>query len=109
MDELSNDDLTLDHVPEPEAGTGPIAALAYTIDGYRVYGGFEPLAAVAEPALVAWRADGRLPDDLTALRACLFFEHRRWRHYGYEPDEEAQRYHASLVGKIREVVGRRGE
>jgi hypothetical protein len=35
------------------------------------------------------------------LRTCLFFEQRRWRHFGDEPDEEAMEYIRSVVQKIR--------
>ncbi|WP_197446870.1 hypothetical protein [Tautonia plasticadhaerens] len=41
---------------------------------------------------------------LIDLRTCLFFEFQRWRHYGDEPDEEAEPYIRSLVSKIRERV-----
>ncbi|MEY4182682.1 MAG: hypothetical protein RLZZ217_1308 [Planctomycetota bacterium] len=38
------------------------------------------------------------------LRACLFFEQRRWRHFGDEPDAEAMADIRGLVEAIRERV-----
>ena len=39
-----------------------------------------------------------------SLRACLFFEARRWRHYGDDPGPESLAYWRELVGKIRASV-----
>ncbi len=35
---------------------------------------------------------------------CLFFEQRRFRHFGYDPEGEDLRYVAGLVDKIREYI-----
>jgi hypothetical protein len=52
----------------------------------------------------------RIPDvgapieELAELRNCLFFEPRRWNHYGHAPDEEAMKSIRRLVAQIRAKV-----
>lgn len=48
--------------------------------------------------------EGVLPSSITELRTCLFFEQRRWRHYGFDPDEQAMEYILALVDRMREEV-----
>jgi hypothetical protein len=50
------------------------------------------------------RTPVELPGSLGDLRCCLFFEQRRWRHYGYGFDEETQRYARELVGAMGGVL-----
>jgi hypothetical protein len=86
-----------------------IWAFALTYDGYRRHGGFAGAADIANEALAAWREDGALPDDLTSARAALFFEQRRWRHFGDSPDPESLEYLRALVARIGELSGGRVE
>lgn len=46
-----------------------------------------------------WNADPpiRQVGDLITTRAALFFDQRRWRHFGYEPEGEAEVYIRALV------------
>ena len=84
MDEISNAELTLDAVPQPDADMSRIGTFASTFNGYKHWGSFEKCAEIANA--------GR-HDSLTHLRTCLFFEWRRWRHFGDEPDAEIGRAH----------------
>ena len=45
-----------------------------------------------------------MPAALADLRACLFFEQRRWHHFGDTPDEESMTYIWALVEAIRNRV-----
>lgn len=47
-----------------------------------------------------WARYGELPDDPAELRACLFFEQRRWNLFGGEPVGWARAYAAALVRAI---------
>jgi hypothetical protein len=35
--------------------------------------------------MAQWTHDGTLPDDIDTVRTALFFEQRRYRHYGRTP------------------------
>jgi hypothetical protein len=38
---------------------------------------------------------------MTELRTCLFYEQRRWRHFGEVPDEAAMSYIREVLEQIR--------
>ena len=79
-------------VPPSDADIREITQFAHTFDGYARWGSFERCADIANA-----------PDHSTIdhLRTCLFFEARRWRHFGERPDDEALQYWRSLVAEIR--------
>ena len=95
MREISNKDLALSDIPTPEASWGELGEFALTFDGYSVWGSFDKCAEIA---------NARRRESLTDLRTCLFFEQRRWRHFGESPDAEAMMYIRGLVEKIRNRV-----
>lgn len=95
MDAISNADLTLEIVPEPDAAFDRISKFAASFDGYRQWGSFEKCAEIA---------NAERHDTLTNLRTCLFFEWRRWHHFGDEPDADAQEQWRGLVREIRRFV-----
>ena len=49
-------------------------------------------------------ANERRSKSLTDLRVCLFFEQRRWHHFGSHPDDEAMAYIRELLDRIRAHV-----
>jgi hypothetical protein len=98
VETIPNDALTLDHLPRPDADWAEIWRLANTFNGYKHWGSFERCAEVANQ---------QLGSTLTELRTCLFFECRRWHHFGDEPDEDDSPYIRGLVEKIREMLAAR--
>jgi hypothetical protein len=72
-----------------------IGAFALTFDGYWHWGSFEACAEVA---------NARRGGPLAELRICLFFEQRRWRHFGDEPDARAMAYIRGIISSIRARV-----
>lgn len=98
MDEIHNDELVIEQIPDPDADWDTIQRFALTFDGYRFWGSFEKCAEVANK---------HLNSTLTELRTCLFFEQRRWRHFDEEPDYKAMVYLGGIIKKIREAVSRK--
>src|SRR5947207_1055429 len=92
---ISNENLSLADLPEPNADWSLISAFALTFNGYVVHGSFQKCAEIA---------NGRHHETLTDLRTCLFFEQRRWRHFGDAPAADALAYIQSLVEQIRNRV-----
>ncbi len=92
---ISNADLRLEDLPAPTAEWQEINAFALTFNGYTHWGSFEKCAEVANT---------RRQNSLTDLRTCLFFEQRRWHHFGDEPDEDSMRYIRSLVQAIHDKL-----
>jgi hypothetical protein len=95
LETIPNDALRLDALPPPDADWPEVWRLADTFNGYKHWGSFKRCAEVA---------NARRDSTLTDLRTCLFFECRRWHHYGDDPDEEDAPYIRGLVEKIREMV-----
>ena len=88
-------DLRPPDVPSPDAGWEAIGRFALTYDGYGL-AGFDRCAALA---------NGDEPmRTLEDYRAALFFEQRRWRHFGDEPDSRAMEGIARLLDRIRELA-----
>jgi hypothetical protein len=93
--ELTNAELREDLLPSPEASWHDIQRFALTFDAYGHWGSLQRCAEIA---------NSRDHRNLTHLRTCLFFEQRRWRHFGEAPKGTDLRYMQDLVERIREKV-----
>lgn len=92
---ISNEELTVAMIPSATASYGEIEEFALTYDGYNSCGSFEKCAEIA---------NAQRHSSLDDLRTCLFFEQRRWRHFGCHPDEEATLYIRQIIERIRRLV-----
>ena len=98
MDQIDNDQLQLEQIPADDASFSELCRFAHTFNGYEAFGSFEACARIA---------NGGDHRSLDHLRACLFFEARRWRHFGESPDGQALAYWRELVAKIRACIEQR--
>ena len=93
-------------VPNEDAPWLPsISDFALTYNGFIRFGDQWKLADVANGVVNDYYKDGSLPDDLSVLRGCLFFEQRRFDHLKGDPDDkpETREYIVAILAKIREV------
>lgn len=99
--------LSASKVPDYSATWNEITRFAYTFDGYRVYGDdVGDMANRTRDGFIETQLiDARL--DLDALRGCLFFEARRYAHFGYVPEEEDAPYLRALLHRIAEQAAER--
>lgn len=95
--------------PQRGASFDELLAFAYTFDGYQRFG-MEGCAELANAALSHYYHKRVLPaGGLDVLRACLFFEARRWQLHKQEPDTKGLLYIHALVDAIAaEVTGASG-
>lgn len=100
FDHVSNEDLQLVDLPAQDATWGEIIPLAITFDGYTYWGDFTTCAQLGNRIHNAFYEGEELPDDLTQLRTALFFEQRRYHHFGYPPGESDLDYIRALVKAI---------
>jgi hypothetical protein len=98
MQFIPNDDLSLQTIPAADAPLSDLWAFAHTFNGYEAFGSFEACAEIA---------NRRDHSSLDHLRGCLFFEARRWRHFGELPDAEAEMDWREIVQRIRDLVAAR--
>jgi hypothetical protein len=85
--------LEVKHLPPDDADVYELIKFAHTFDGYARWGSFAKCAEIA---------NARDHSTIDKLRTCLFFEARRWRHFGETPDDDALQYWQSLVAGISE-------
>ncbi len=90
-------------VPAPDAEWHEIWRFAHTYNGYERHG--KNVGDMANALSKRWQASGGLPESLDTLRAALFFEARRFRHYGTDPADDGAEYVRQLVSRIRELSG----
>jgi hypothetical protein len=101
--EISNSDLIETDLPPPHSKWGDISRFAMKFNGY-THWGFDKCAAIANKSVDEFGKKKILPKSLTELRTCLFFEQRRYRHSGFDPDKKEMTYIYKLVEAIREKV-----
>lgn len=99
MRTIPSEDLMLTDIPAVDADLDALIAFAHTFDGNGHWGSFERCAEIA---------NAQDHGSLEKLRTCLFFEVRRWRHFGDDPDPEAEQYWRKLVAAVRREVQSRG-
>lgn len=95
MSDIPDEALTPHMIPDADADWDLIHEFALTYPGYTIHGSFDKCATIA---------NNKCHETLCDLRTCLYFEQRRWRHFGSSPDKEALTYIRSLVEAIRVMV-----
>ncbi|HEX4146612.1 MAG TPA: hypothetical protein VHY91_24130 [Pirellulales bacterium] len=89
---IDNEQLRLADVPPRSAQWSEIVKRAHTFDGYKAHGSFAVCGTIANE---------RRHETLTDLRTYLFFEQRRWNHFGRDPEAGAMEYIRSLLDQIK--------
>jgi hypothetical protein len=100
VETISNDALRLEQLPSPDADGTEVWRFADTFNGFKYWGPLDRCAEVADQYFYDQQRDA----DLTELRTSLFFECRRWHHFGELPDWHESQYVRGLVEKIRAMV-----
>ena len=104
LDQIANGELQVQDIPEPNAEWYRICEFALTFDGYDRWGSSEKCAEIGNRWAEPYAESQSLPDSLTDLRTCLFFEQRRWHHFGEAPDAAAMIYIRALLEAIGRTV-----
>ncbi len=103
-DRIPNDAHRARDVPGRAAPWEAIATFARSFDGAERPGGVARAAAIADRWEATFNQQGALPATLDDLRTCLFFEQRRWCHFGQPPDAAAMRCIHGLLATVRRLV-----
>jgi hypothetical protein len=104
FDQIASQDLTEGDLPPPDARWWRICEFALTFDGYDYWGSFDKCSEIGNHWAASYAEQQALPESLTELRTCLFFEQRRWHHVGDDPDDDSIRYIWALIESIRSKV-----
>jgi hypothetical protein len=84
--------------------TGLIFKYALCFNGYDAYGGLEGLGAMANDRRFFFSEHGLWVGSARELRGCLFFEARRWRHFGYSPEGADLQGIVQLFERIQHLI-----
>jgi hypothetical protein len=85
------------------------ARFAHMINGYAIMG--DALGDLANERLEEAEAQGTWRGTAKELWLCLFFEHRRWRHFGESPSGKELKVLNALCQELRKklVLARQNE
>ena len=97
-------DLRPEAIPAPDAAWLEVASFALSFDGYAYRR--DQLGGWANQAVKRFQRSGTLSRALALpdLRALLFFEQRRFHHFGTSPDDGDRAYIDALLMAIRARV-----
>ncbi len=105
--QVPHEDLTVAMLPHPRDPFDAVVRFAYGFDGYARFG-TRLCGEMANRALSHTIETGRVPEwlahDLDRLRACVWFEARRWIVLEREPDTRSLLYLRLLIDAIREAL-----
>ncbi|HXY85276.1 MAG TPA: hypothetical protein VEH52_07305 [Gaiellaceae bacterium] len=96
--------LRVEDLPAPGSEWSEYASFASTFDPEQRYRSVDVASEVANWAFSRWQKNGRLPESVDEIRACLYFEQRRWRFIGHEPNPEGMRWVQALVAEMRRHI-----
>lgn len=103
--QISNRDLREENIPKPfDKYTMEVQEFALTFNGYKYSGSSDGCAELADRSAEDYHARRLLPEGLSELRACLFFEQRRWRYVQEDSTGEELEYVKALVEAIRGII-----
>jgi hypothetical protein len=98
---IVNTELDITAVPQRGESWDAVSDFALSYDGYAYW---DDLAALAGSVLQRWTRRRSLPDTLDELRGCLFYEQRRWHHFGEEPTGRSAEYMWAMVNAIASLA-----
>jgi hypothetical protein len=101
MNTIPNSLLIEADIPSSRAAWKNILPFAHTFNGYEHWGSVKKCREVAKQGIVLHKSKDYLPQSLTDLRTCLFFEARRLKHFEKAPTKTGMLYIRALVEAIR--------
>ena len=94
---IPNAKLDIAAVPQRGESWEAVSDFALSYDGYAYW---DDLSTLAGGVLQRWTRRRSLPDTLDELRGCLFYEQRRWHHFGEVPTGRSAEYMWAMVAAI---------
>jgi hypothetical protein len=98
---VPNAELAATEIPRRADSWDAVSDFALSYDGYEYWA---DLPELARRVVQRWTRSRTLPGALDELRACLFYEQRRWHHFGEEPTGRSAEYMRAILDAIRTVA-----
>ncbi len=101
MRQIPTSGLTLKVLPKNRAEWQTIVRFAYSFDGYDYWGDREKCGEIGNTLRKHYFERRTLDFSVEKLRTALFFEARRYHHFGSAPDKQSMGYIRTIVSEIR--------
>jgi hypothetical protein len=101
---VPNAQLQLATIPERGDPWDAVSSLSLSYDGYAYW---DDVTELATRSIRSWTRDRAVPGTIDEIRACLFYEQRRWHHFGEDPSGRGARYIGALLDALRALVAAR--
>jgi hypothetical protein len=101
---IPNAQLRVHGIPDRSASWDAISSFSLSYDGYAYW---DDVSELATRSIRNWTRHRTLPATVDEVRGCLFYEQRRWHHFGEEPNGRGARYLWALLDSLRQLVATR--
>jgi hypothetical protein len=101
---VPNAQLRVHGIPDHGDSWDSVSSFSLSYDGYAYW---DDLSELATRSIRGWTRDRTLPHSIDEVRACLFYEQRRWHHFGEDPNGRGAQYVWALLDTLRSLVAAR--
>jgi hypothetical protein len=98
---VPNAQLRVHGIPDRGDTWDAVSSFSLSYDGYAYW---DDVSELATRWIRSWTRHHTLPTSIDEVRACLFYEQRRWHHFGEEPNGRGERYIWALLDTLRSLV-----
>lgn len=102
---MPNAQLRVHGIPERGDSWDAVSSFSLSYDGYAYW---DDVSELATRRIRGWTRHHTLPTSIDEVRACLFYEQRRWHHFGEDPNGRGEQYVWALLDTLRNLVAARG-
>jgi hypothetical protein len=101
---LPNAQLRVHGIPGHGDSWDAVSSFSLSYDGYAYW---DDVCELATRSIRNWTRHHTLPPTIDELRGCLFYEQRRWHHFGEDPNGRGEQYVWALLDSLRKLVAAR--
>jgi hypothetical protein len=101
---VPNSHLRVHGIPDRGDAWDAVSSFSLSYDGYAYW---DDVSELATRCIRSWTRDHTLPTSIDEVRACLFYEQRRWHHFGEDPNGRGAQYVWALLDTLRSLVAAR--
>jgi hypothetical protein len=101
---IPNARLRTHEIPDRSDSWDAVSSFSLSYDGYAYW---DDVSELATRSIRNWTRHHTLPATVDEVRGCLFYEQRRWHHFGEEPNGRGAHYLWALLDILRVLVAAR--